>query len=115
MEATENNSLEQVCNRYEYCYDPLEQARRVLMQFEGVVGVGIGPKQTNARLNPDQLCFVVYVNEKKEPRELDANSFVPREFAGVVTDIVQVGTRALPVHNEFDARWLERSALAQMV
>jgi hypothetical protein len=114
MQATENNSLEQVCNSYEYCYDHLGQARRVLMQFDGVVGVGIGPKQTKARLDPDQLCFVVYVDEKKEACELDANSFVPREFAGVATDVVQVGSRVLPVHNEFDARWLERSAVAQM-
>ncbi len=102
-------SFEELCDRYEDCYDFMHDAGEILMQFDGVVGVGIGPKEYGGALDPDQPCFIVYVNEKKPGTELAANAYIPREFSGVVTDVVAVGSRGSDIHNEFDKRWLALS------
>ncbi len=104
-------SLEHSFSGYAYCYENLDLARTVLMSFESVLGVGIGPKQRDNKLDTDVVCFLVYVKAKKPAAELEANEFIPREFNGVMTDVVQVGSRQMDVHNQFDARWLKRGGL----
>ncbi len=100
-------TFEELCERYEDCYEFMHDASGVLMQFDGVIGIGIGPKETAGKLNPDNPCFIVYVKEKKPMTELDANALIPREFGGVMTDVVAVGSRKNSIHNEFDQRWLD--------
>ncbi len=105
---TQVRAFERSFAGYAYCYENLEIARSVLMSFEGVIGVGIGPKQKDNKLDTDAVCFLVYVKAKKPAAELEANAFIPREFSGVMTDVVQIGSRQIDIHNQFDARWLKR-------
>jgi len=105
---TQEQSFEQACSGYARCYDNLDLARTALMRLDGVVGVGIGPKQRGTKLDTSEVCFLVYVTTKQPAAELEANTFIPIELAGVMTDVVQVGSRLLDVHNEFDARWIKQ-------
>jgi hypothetical protein len=104
-----NNFFDLLCERYEECYDYLHDASELLKRFDGVVGVGIGPKLSGGRLIPEQPCFMVYVEEKKFRAELDARELIPTEVLGIKTDVVAIGSRASDAHNEFDARWLKWS------
>ena len=99
-------------SRYADCYDNLMLARSALMRFDGVIGVGIGPKQRAGKLDTSLVCFLVYVKNKRLASELEANAFIPKEFSGVMVDVVEVGSRLLDIHNEFDARWLKQSMVA---
>lgn len=105
---SQDQSFEQACSGYARCYDNLDLARTALMRLDGVVGVGIGPKQRGTKLDTSDVCFLVYVITKQPAAELEANAFIPVKLAGVTTDVVQVGSRAMDVHNEFDARWLKQ-------
>lgn len=104
-----NNFFDLLCERYEECYDHLHDASELLKHFDGVVGVGLGPKESGGRLSPEQPCFMVYVREKKFLAELDARELIPKEVLGIKTDVVVIGSRANAAHNEFDARWLKWS------
>lgn len=108
MESNTDLSFEQICDRYEHCYGYLDYARAVLMKFKGVVAVGIGPKQSSYKLDPEQTCFVVFVKQKKPATELEASAFIPKELAGIKTDVVQIGSRLMAIHNELDARWYKQ-------
>ena len=46
---------------------------------------------------------------KRTGAELDAKQLVPLEFGGVPTDVVEVGSRHIDVHNELDSRWIANS------
>lgn len=111
MDAAIELTLKHICDHYERCYELLSSARETLMRFDGVVGIGIGPKQTNYRLDSEQTCFLVYVEEKKHAAALRANQFIPKQFAGIATDVVEVGSRKIESHNHFDNRWLSQSGL----
>jgi len=101
--------FEETSSRYAECYDNLGLARSALMSFDGVIGVGIGPKQRDGKLDTSVVCFLVYVKTKRSASELEAKAFIPKEFAGVTIDVVEIGRRQFDVHNEFDARWLKQS------
>jgi hypothetical protein len=112
MSVTPQLSIQWLFDHFECCQQRLPEARAVLMQFDGVAGVGIGPRQRNGRLEPEQICLIVYVNQKRSPADLQANQFIPREFGSVMIDVVEVGSRAMAMHNEFDNRWLADSSPA---
>lgn len=99
-------SFDDLCDRYERCYEYVHDAGEMLMRINGVVGVGIGPKARAGELIPEQPCYMVYVHEKKPLSLLAARDLVPREILGIATDVVAIGSRKSPVHNETDARWL---------
>ena len=109
MDMLSNLSFEELCDRYEVCYENMHDAGELLMHFDGVIGVGVGPKEIGGELNPDDPCFIVYVDEKKPACELNSNAYVPREFEGIATDVVAFGSRRMPIHNEFDSRWVKLS------
>jgi hypothetical protein len=54
-----------------------------------VVGVGIGVKEIGGELT-DQICFRVYVWEKKSPGEVPAEQRVPAQSQGFPTDVLKV-------------------------
>lgn len=64
-------------------------ARAQILAIPGVLGVGIGVKERGGALMPE-LSFRVYVREKLPESELPAGAVVPREVAGVSTDVVVV-------------------------
>ena len=76
MASTGEFTFEQICDRYEHCYSYLDYARAVLMKFDGVVAIGIGPKQTDYKLDPEQTCYVVFVKNKKPAIELKATDLI---------------------------------------
>ena len=103
---SQEQSFEQACNGYARCYENLGLARTELMRLDGVIGVGIGPKQRDNKLDTSEVCFLVYVKTKRPAAALEANAYIPVEFEGVMTDVVELGSRKIGVHNEFDMRWL---------
>ena len=66
-----------------------DAATAELMQIPGVVGVGIGLKEIGGEPT-DQICFRVYVWEKKSPGEVPAEHRVPAESRGFPTDVLKV-------------------------
>lgn len=57
-----------------------------LRALPGVFHVSVGLKERAGEVT-DRLCIRVYVREKKEPGTLPASQLVPREIAGVPTDV----------------------------
>jgi hypothetical protein len=61
-----------------------------IMSRPNVVGLGIGYKVTSERIT-DELSVVVMVRQKVPPVSLLETELIPREVAGVRTDVVEVG------------------------
>ncbi len=102
-------SFEELCDRFEECYEYVHDANDLLKHFKGVLGVGIGPKTKAGSLLPEQPCFLVYVQEKKPRTHLEARELIPKQILGITTDVVAFGSRKSAVHNEIDSRWLALS------
>lgn len=67
----------------------LAEARRTLRAIPGVVHVGFGYKQ-KAGVTTQQLCFRVYVREKKPLSAIPASEVIPSELLGIPTDVLIV-------------------------
>lgn len=102
-------SFDDLCDRYEECYEYVRDAKELLKRFKGVAGVGIGPKMSGGRLMPEEPCFLVYVQEKRSRTDLESRELIPKEVLGIKTDVVAIGSRSAVAHNEVDARWLALS------
>lgn len=61
-----------------------------LLDMPNVVGVGIGPKM-RAGMRDGNTAVVVLVTQKISVSLLDADSIIPNDLDGVVTDIMEVG------------------------
>lgn len=107
----EFNLLEPESAHYERCFARLAYARATFMRRAQVRGVGVGPKQVDGKLQPSRPCLIVYVTEKKRRNNIEGRDLIPPAFRGVLTDVVEVGSRWLPLHNEFDQRWLRKSLI----
>lgn len=66
-----------------------EEAKAQLMQYPGVVGVGIGLKERGTTLT-QEFCFRVYVEEKVPLAQLAPDEVIPAEVMGVPTDVIKV-------------------------
>jgi hypothetical protein len=75
--------------------EKLLEARRRLGQLPGVVGVGFGYKE-RAGSSTRELCFRVYVRQKKPMEALAPGDVIPSEILGYRTDVLTV-----PVFEEF--------------
>ncbi len=74
----------------------------ILMTKSNVVGVGVGFKETHGDTT-DEICVKVLVNRKLSPDALLTEELVPKELAGIRTDVIQVGDlRALKLPT---SRW----------
>jgi hypothetical protein len=62
------------------------EARRVFLPFDGVVGVGWGPKLRDGKVLERQ-AIVIFVDDKLAAREIREGQFIPAEFQGVPTDV----------------------------
>ncbi len=83
-----------------------ESVRQTLMQMPGVLGVGVGLKEVQGQLT-DQICFRVYVEEKKDAATLPAEQLIPATIEGFPTDVLKI----LTVREQAD--FVERRDLAQ--
>jgi len=102
-------SFELLCERYDACYRQQAAAIKALMKFDGVVGIGVGPKESAGRLLPEQPCYIVYVEQKLSGDVLEPAQRIPAEFGGIATDVVAIGSRIVAVHNEMDSRLIAAS------
>lgn len=66
-----------------------EEAKAQLMQFPGVVGVGMGLKERGTTLT-QEFCFRVYVEEKVPLAQLAPDEVIPPEVMGFPTDVIKV-------------------------
>jgi hypothetical protein len=66
-----------------------EEAKAQLMRIPGVVGVGIGLKETADQLT-QEFCFRVYVQEKVSLDQLSPDEIIPAEVMGFRTDVIIV-------------------------
>jgi hypothetical protein len=57
-----------------------------LTKIHGVVGVGLGVKETGGRL-VNQLALIVYVREKRARERVAALDLIPLEYRGLQTDV----------------------------
>jgi len=95
---------------YDRCFNVFEEARSLFMQFDGVLGMGLGPKERGQHINPHIPCLIVYVSEKKDLTQIPFYQIIPRAFRSVSTDVVVPGKRLIAAHNSFDASWLKWDA-----
>jgi hypothetical protein len=71
-----------------------------LLAHPNVVGLGVGYKVSGSQ-HTDELCVVVLVRRKLPPVSLSEADFIPREVAGVRTDVFEVGDlRPLTTYTE---------------
>jgi hypothetical protein len=74
--------------------------KALLFARPNVIGLGVGYKVSGDR-HTDELCVVVMVRRKLPPVSLREMDFIPREVAGVRTDVFEVGDlRPLSVYTE---------------
>jgi hypothetical protein len=107
MEFTLQSPFELESQCYDQCFSRLAYARSMFMRRAHVCGVGVGPKQINGAIYPHLPCLIVYVTKKQQGADIDQRDYIPAVFRGVATDVIEVGSRRVPVHNEFDRRWLQ--------
>lgn len=67
-------------------------AEEALMRNPGVLGVGLGLKERGGQVT-NEVAFRVYVQEKKHLTQLRPEDVVPGAFAGVPTDVLELGRR----------------------
>ena len=98
---------EQLNRRFDQCIGCLEEAKKEFMKYDGVIGVGYGPKEKNEQLLEDEPSIIIYVQEKKTKSKISSGEMIPAEFKGVSTDVVVPGNRATQFYNDYDSRWIE--------
>ncbi|MDH5378574.1 MAG: hypothetical protein OEX00_09645 [Gammaproteobacteria bacterium] len=99
-----------VIDPYDRCFYFYESARAWFGRFDGVLGVGIGPKEKDKIVDPYTPCFIVYVVDKRPLDQLAFNERIPSVYAGVPTDVIVPGERTIGAHNGYDESWLEWDA-----
>jgi hypothetical protein len=67
-----------------------EAGKGIIFARPNVVGVGIGYKEVRGQ-RTDEVVVLALVREKVPAAGLASNEMVPREVAGVSTDVIQVG------------------------
>lgn len=103
-----------VFEAYDQCVNVLEEAREKFLKYEGVIGVGYGPRETNGEVHDDQPALVVYVMEKKNPEQLNPKQMLPKEFKGVQVDVVVPGKRSGHGHGDADFMWLDSGKIHEL-
>lgn len=61
-----------------------------LLGYDGVVGVGIGYKESGGQ-QTSKPSLVVLVEQKKSTSQLSSKQVIPSEIDGITTDVVEVG------------------------
>jgi hypothetical protein len=67
-----------------------QQHQQDLLRRAGVVGVGVGYRESQGGLT-DELALVALVEQKKPLEALSASELIPREMGGMKTDVQAVG------------------------
>jgi hypothetical protein len=75
------------------------EAREELAKYRHVVGVGLGLKERRGTVT-DDVAFRVYVEEKKDPGDLEADERIPPDYRGVPTDVLKVREATLTYAHE---------------
>lgn len=99
----------QKSEQYDEAIAQIEEARASLLDGDGVLGVGYGPKETGGEVT-DEPSIIVYVAQKRDEEEL-GEAVIPSHYGGVPTDVVQVGTRSDARVNTYDGMWLDAAKI----
>jgi hypothetical protein len=67
----------------------LAEARRLLLQIPGVLGVGYGYKERGGQLTTE-TSFRVYVDQKKPTAALAPEHVIPDQVLGIKTDVIKI-------------------------
>lgn len=67
----------------------LEKAREYFSEFEGVVGVGFGQKNSG-NVYKNDISIIVSVTEKKNEEDIPEKQRIPKSFDGFPIDVVEV-------------------------
>jgi hypothetical protein len=66
------------------------EVEEVLLKIPGVIRIAVGAKLTNNNVEYDDMCFRVYVNEKKNIGDIKENEIIPAMIKGIKTDVNEV-------------------------
>lgn len=69
-------------------------ARETFYKDENVIGVGVGPRRTQNRVRRGENALLIYVLEKLPESELDEDRVIPKEFEGLLTDVIEFSPEA---------------------
>lgn len=80
---------EELRQRQESFLAVYDDVQKELLQLPDVVGVGIGLKEVAGKLT-DQICFRVYLWDKKAASEIPSEQLIPNTIKGFATDVLKV-------------------------
>ncbi|MGJ3246518.1 MAG: hypothetical protein ACFE0I_10630 [Elainellaceae cyanobacterium] len=75
-------------------------AAKLLRRFPGVIGVGVGYKESNDQLT-SQLAWRVYVRDKKKGDRLPASHIIPDQVEGIPTDVIDKASSQLTFGEDY--------------
>lgn len=66
----------------------IEEAKKIFYKDTNVIGVGVGNRRKEGKINHDEVALIVYVKSKLPQRDVDKNYLIPSGFQGIATDVV---------------------------
>jgi hypothetical protein len=66
-----------------------QRARRAFLAFDGVLGVGYGPKRVRKK-ETDATAIIVFVEKKLSPDKVKEGQLIPKSFDEYMTDVEEV-------------------------
>jgi len=88
--------------------EKLDKVREKLLKIPNVVAVAIGVKETKYKMT-QELCYRVYVTQKKPLKDLKESEKIPEEIEGVKTDVLN----PIKISDELDVCGDERLTLSK--
>jgi streptolysin S family bacteriocin protoxin len=89
-----NRSREEILKEQERLIALQADAEKIFLQIPGVVGTAVGLKEVEGKLT-EEIVFKVYVQKKKDQRDISQNEIIPEEILGVKTDVLEIGDTQL--------------------
>jgi hypothetical protein len=77
-------------NSFEKVREVKQRFETELLNFENVLGVGIGLRQKGGDYT-DEVALIVMVKKKMKMNELTPENLIPAELDGVTVDVQEVG------------------------
>ena len=95
----DTSQIRKLQSQYSQAYS---QIKDILFQYEGVKALGIGAREKEGVILPE-ICFRVYVNEKKPLSDLLPKEVIPSKLKGYSTDILAFSSYQKFLHTtEYD-------------
>ena len=89
-----------MCNLKNKILDISHNHCEYLLNLQNVNGIGYGYKYVNG-INTLEPCIHVLVKNKIDSKNMSKNNFIPKNYMGIKTDVIQVGDIVLENRNIF--------------